>query len=134
MELIIVLLVIGVLMTIGIPQYMISSERARSAEALLNLEALRYAQIRYKAENGSFANNLSLIDIEIMQAQHFNSPGVRVNNPIATIRRNSLSSSYCGQYTLGIADDGGVGCSGSSNNCCAKFGFMSGMPSYPPLE
>lgn len=63
LELLLVVSIIGVLASLAIPQYLKTVERARMVEAMVMLEQLRSAQIRYKAQAGKFSNALVSLDV-----------------------------------------------------------------------
>ena len=67
LELLMVVIIIAILASIALPQYLRVSERARGAEALTILKALHGAEQRFKAEdpNGLYSPNLNVVDIEI---------------------------------------------------------------------
>jgi prepilin-type N-terminal cleavage/methylation domain-containing protein len=124
LELITVVIIIGILAMIAVPQFFRIAERGRAAEALQVLGALKNAQLRYAAEYGSTSANLSVIDMEINSPRFFNDPtltgGVNprtsANATIATIVRNNQSNAY-GAYTLTIASNGDIACSGDATAC-----------------
>lgn len=62
-ELLIVIIIVGVLATLAIPQYTNFVEKARAAEALSMISALRTGEVAYKLEAGSFTNTLSELNI-----------------------------------------------------------------------
>lgn len=66
MELLVVLIIVGILATLGMPQYGRTVERSRQAEAISILGALRGAQLRFAAENsGSYATLIGNLDIDV---------------------------------------------------------------------
>jgi prepilin-type N-terminal cleavage/methylation domain-containing protein len=62
LELLLVTVILGVLTTMAIPQYLKTIERARMTEAIIILGQLRSAQIRYKAQYGKYSNKLAVLD------------------------------------------------------------------------
>lgn len=58
-ELLIVIIIIGVLATLAIPQYTKLVEKARAAEALTMVGALRSSEASYKLESGSYTTDLT---------------------------------------------------------------------------
>lgn len=62
-ELLIVIIIIGVLATLAIPQYTRFVERARAAEALTMIGALKTGEAAYRTDSGSYTTNLTLLDI-----------------------------------------------------------------------
>ena len=65
-ELIIVVIIIGILASIAIPQFNKTMERSRIAEASAVLGAIRGAQLRYKLENpAGYALDYTKLDIDL---------------------------------------------------------------------
>lgn len=60
-ELLIVLIIIGVLATLAIPQYTNYVEKARAAEALTMISAIKTAEATYKLGTGSYATAITNI-------------------------------------------------------------------------
>ena len=56
LELVVVVVIIGILAALAIPQYMITTERARSAEGVLILGAIRGSQLRYYQQWGGYTS------------------------------------------------------------------------------
>lgn len=64
-ELLVVVLIIGILAAVALPQYQKTVERARAAEALVNVKALVTALEIYKMANGATTEDLSRLDINL---------------------------------------------------------------------
>ena len=64
-ELLVVVLIIGILAAVALPQYELAVEKSRSAEPLTVLKTLRDAQEVYFLSNGSYADDLSKLDVSI---------------------------------------------------------------------
>lgn len=66
LELLIVVIIIGVLATIALPQYTQTIEKARSGEAVINIGSIRVALDRYWYQNGALPgdSNFALLDID----------------------------------------------------------------------
>jgi len=65
LELLLVVLIIGILAAIALPQYRRSVERANAAEALPLLKALWQAQQSHYLSHGSYATKFSDLDVDI---------------------------------------------------------------------
>ncbi len=76
-ELLVVVLIIGILSAIALPQYQKAVEKARMAEAFILLRAIRDAQIRYHLANGEYASfaDMDALDITIPHTSTANYSG-----------------------------------------------------------
>ncbi|MFA5304716.1 MAG: prepilin-type N-terminal cleavage/methylation domain-containing protein [Candidatus Omnitrophota bacterium] len=109
MELIIVVIIIGILAMIGLPQFFNVAERGRSSEAASILGAIRSAQLRYYAEHSAMTSNCTDLDVEIGNLRYFNAPvctSATKNGFLASM------ASQAGNYTLSIYDN-------ASGLCCS---------------
>lgn len=122
-EMIVVVIVIGVLITLALPNYRYVVEKTRSGEGLQLLESIRHAQLAYYYENdNTFANDLDDLDIEIPTPVHFSgltdsdihSPG-NFTDPIGEVSRSS------GDYDITISANGTINCTPVA--FCAKLGL-----------
>ena len=64
LELLMVVIIIAILASLALPQYFKTAERSRIAEALTILSQLRQAEQRYKAENGVFTSDVTVLDVD----------------------------------------------------------------------
>lgn len=64
-ELLIVIVIIGVLTTLAIPQYQTIVARAKYAEAMLIVNAIHKAELAYFEETGTMTPDLSKLDIKV---------------------------------------------------------------------
>ncbi len=64
-EMLVVVLIIGILATIALPQYQRSIERARAVQAREMLMALARAEQAYFLENGEYTGRFSLLNVEV---------------------------------------------------------------------
>jgi len=131
MELIIVVVIIGILAMVGLPQFFRVAERGRSAEGVAALGALRSAQLRFAAETNNTTNVAANLDMDvpglppgIPALRFFNLALGNPTNPntnpgaiVATAIRNNTSNSY-GAYQLQIRANGSFTCLGGNNNIC----------------
>ncbi len=65
LELIVVIIIIGILATLGITQYTRIIERGRSAEARSILGTIRRLQVAYRLEKGTWANSLTDLGLDL---------------------------------------------------------------------
>lgn len=65
LELLMVVVIIAILSSIAIPQYIRTVERARMSEALSMLGQLHAAQVRMKAERGSYSTDVTLKELDV---------------------------------------------------------------------
>ena len=121
-EIMTVITILGIMMTLAVPQYQMVVEKMRSAEGIRIITVLREAQQRYALENdGAYTNDLNDLDVTIPASAYFDSPVVLVNGD-ASIDRNG-SDPY--DYSLTITAAGGLSCSegGGSGSICSNLGF-----------
>lgn len=64
LELIVVIIIIGILATLGVTQYTKMLEKGRTAEAKMILGTIRTAQEAYKFERGSYATTITDLPVE----------------------------------------------------------------------
>ena len=62
-ELLVVVLIIGILASIAIPQYFKVVEKARVAEAMSVISAVKSAEERYLAKGGAYTSDFTQLDI-----------------------------------------------------------------------
>ena len=142
LELVVVMVIIGILVSLGVPQYITTVERGRATEGISILGAIRGAQLRYYAQYVSYSRpspactfssteNCGL-DIGIGSLRFFSNPTTSTSaNWLAFIARNSTFNPGFDNYTLGIAEGGGLCCSipmGSSGNACNRLGITTACP------
>ncbi len=110
-ELAVVIVIIGVLAAFGVPRFMASVERSKAAEAFSFLSAVRDAQERYNARVGTYATDLSTLDIQFNTPKYFTvgtvgpGTGTQDNSWSLTLTRTGASSGY-GAYTVIFTDQG----------------------------
>jgi len=118
LELTLVVIIVGVISTLAIPNLYFLVEKSKSAEGLQLLEALRKAQWTYFYENSAFSTTLAGLDITIvLPTEHFDVITVNSSEPIATIRRIG------NLYTLEVDSDGFLGCTSTPASMCTKLGL-----------
>jgi prepilin-type N-terminal cleavage/methylation domain-containing protein len=128
-ELAVVIVIIGVLAAFGVPRFLKSVERAKAAEAFAYLAAVRGAQERYNAREGTYASDLKLLDIDEPPPKYFTigtvgpgSTGDLTNSWSLTFTRTGPSAGY-GAYTVTFTDQG----FDSTNSTIAGFPDINPM-------
>src|SRR5947209_6186951 len=70
-ELAVVIVVIGVLAAFGVPRFIKSVERTKASEAFAYLSAVRAAQERYHAHQGTYCSTMSDLEIKVISPRYF---------------------------------------------------------------
>ena len=65
LELLVVVLIIGILAAIALPQYKKVVAKARAVEAIMTLKSITDAQERYALANNNYTNDLEELDISV---------------------------------------------------------------------
>jgi prepilin-type N-terminal cleavage/methylation domain-containing protein len=111
-ELSVVVIIIGVLAAFGVPRLLKSVERSKAAEAYKYLAAVRAAQERYQARQGTYADDLSNLDMEQTAPKYYTVGDVAAGDTgdledswTLTLTRSGASSGY-GAYTVTFTQDG----------------------------
>jgi len=120
-ELLIVIIIIGILAAIAVPQFFKVAERARAAEGVQIIGSLRSAQLRYYSEHGKLTATVDDLDYDAPTPKYF-SAGTPVASTytggvenLATITRLSgVSNPGFGAYILNIHGNGEITCSGGA--------------------
>lgn len=111
-ELAIVIVIIGVLASFGVPRFRDAVERSKAGEAMNYLSSVRAAQERYHAREGTYASQMSDLDISIPTPKYF-----AVGDIVAgstddledswklTLTRMGASAGY-GAYTVTFTEQG----------------------------
>lgn len=135
MELIVVVIIIGILAMIGLPQFFRVAERGRASEGIAALGAARSSQLRRASERGVTTAAPADLDMEAANLRYFTMPitlvgAINANDPaqaatvIATVARNGTDNSNFGAYTLSIAVNGTITCvAGAGTNICPVLGY-----------
>ena len=115
-ELAVVIVIIGVLAAFGVPRFLKSVERSKAAEAFAYLSSVRAAQERYQAREGTYADNISKLDINVSAPRYFSIPtggaiaagattGGLQDSWTMPLTRLGASAGY-GAYTVVFTQDG----------------------------
>ena len=136
-ELLVVVLIIGILASIAIPQYFKVVEKARVAEAMSTIAAIKSAQERYLARGGNYTSDFTQLDIMYPKMTSSNitvkfySVAVAAGNCSSgpcyrlTVTRHANKSTVAaryGNYSLNVnvpdnPEVGVAGCPGGGSNC-----------------
>jgi prepilin-type N-terminal cleavage/methylation domain-containing protein len=111
-ELAVVIVIVGVLATFGVPRFLKSVERSKATEAFAYLSAVREAQERYHAREGTYADDAARLDIHFSTPRYFrvgtiaaDSSGSLRTGWSQTLTRARASASY-GSYTVTYTQKG----------------------------
>ena len=111
-ELAVVIVIIGVLAAFGVPRFIKSVERSKAAEAFEYLSSVRTAQERYQAQYGTYATNVTDLDIKSTPPKYFTVPAVFSASATTlqdswtlTLTRTGSSAGY-GAYTVIFTETG----------------------------
>lgn len=114
LEIIVVIVMIGIMLTVALPKYNRAVEKSRQAEALANLAAIRGAQMRYYAQTGSWAQGFASLDAEepLDPQQYFSYyivyPPAGDPLTVASAVRNNEKNCCFGAYTVYAASSGKI--------------------------
>jgi len=106
-ELAVVIVIIGVLAAFGVPRFIKSVERSKAAEAFAYLSAVRAAQERFHAQNGTYAGTIDELDIKVSVPKYFTVGTITRTQDTwtLTLTRTGSSAGY-GAYTVTFTEDG----------------------------
>ena len=111
-ELAVVIIIIGVLAAFAVPRFLDSVERSKAAEAFNFHSAVRAAQERYEVRQGTYADDLSKLDIQMPAPKYFSvgdpaagSTGSLEDSWTLTLTRTGAAGGY-GAYTVTFTDQG----------------------------
>jgi len=111
-ELAIVIVIIGVLASFGVPRFRDAVERSKAGEAMNYLSAVRASQERYHAREATYAADLTDLDIAIPAPKYFTVAAVAAGSTSdiedswsLTLTRSGASAGY-GAYTVTFTEQG----------------------------
>ena len=111
-ELAVVVVIIGVLAAFAVPRFLASVERSKAAEAFNYLASVQSAQERYHARQGTYAAQLTDLDIKLTTPKYYTvgafsagGTGALVDSWRLTLTRSGSSAGY-GAYTVTFSEEG----------------------------
>ena len=111
-ELAIVIVIIGVLASFGVPRFRDAVERSKAGESLNYLSAVRAAQERYHAREGTYASDIADLDVSIPAPKYFSVGTIAAGSTddiesswTLTLTRVGASAGY-GAYTVAFTELG----------------------------
>ena len=122
LELLMVVIVIAILVAIAIPQYLKAVEKARAADAINYLGALRSAQSRYHAQNASnqYTNVLTNLDIDL--------PATLTNWGVPSLSSPATTGMASFTRAAGLYNGQTVGISYGTGTLCGSFIPLQPLP------
>jgi prepilin-type N-terminal cleavage/methylation domain-containing protein len=111
-ELAVMVVIVGILAAFAVPRFLDSVERSKAGEAFNYLSAVRSAQERYQVRQGTYADDISKLDMQVPEPRYF-SVGTPVpgetssleNSWTLTLTRTGKTGGY-GPYTVVFTDEG----------------------------
>ena len=106
LEVLIVVIIIGILAAIAMPQYVNTLEKAKSGEAAANIGSIRTSVDRLWYQNGTIQTNLALLDIDDPNGQAnrlYNYTIVAGEGANATTRIYTVTATRVGVATTYVA-------------------------------
>jgi prepilin-type N-terminal cleavage/methylation domain-containing protein len=111
-ELAVVIIIIGVLAAFAVPRFLDSVERSKAAEAYNYLAAVRAAQERFQVRQGTYADDITELDIQMPAPKYFSvgTPAAGASGDLEdswtlTLTRSGAAGGY-GAYTVTFTDQG----------------------------
>ena len=111
-ELAVVVVIIGVLAAFAVPRFLASVERSKAAEAFNYLSSVQAAQERYHARQGTYATEVTDLDIKLTATKYYSigevvagGSGSLEDSWSLTLTRTGASAGY-GAYTVTFTEEG----------------------------
>ena len=121
-ELAVVVVIIGVLAAFAVPRFLASVERSKAAEAYNYLSSIQAAQERYHARQGTYADDVTALDIQMTHIKYFTvgtvaagTTGSLQDSWTLTLTRAGASAGY-GEYTVTFTEQGYDGANSTIND------------------
>jgi prepilin-type N-terminal cleavage/methylation domain-containing protein len=126
LELLMVVIIIAILASIALPQYLRATEKARSAEALQLLGAIRSSEARYKAQSPTGVFSATAADLDMVDPNNAlttKSWGIIPAGLTLTVNSASLTRSG------GIYKAQPLGLFHANGELCGNFAVAAGISS-----
>lgn len=131
-EVAIVVVIIGILVSVAMPRYQKAVERSRISEAQSILGSLRSAQFSYASARSRFTGSMSDLDMNVSQyGKFFNFSAYQATSPfdgsddsVAGATRNTVAGGRygsCSQYTIVITESGNF----TSTDCAELYPILN---------
>jgi len=123
-EIVVVMIIVGVLLGVALPNFNIIIEKFRASEGEQIVISILGAQKRYFLENDQYASNIDWLDIEVRPSDKFSQPTAidpgGGGGYVGSIRRDISIP-----YFLWVHSDGRIFCYGaaSSHPYCTKMNY-----------
>ena len=111
-ELAVVVVIIGVLAAFAVPRFLASVERSKAAESFNYLASIQSAQERYHARQGTYASEVTDLDIKMTNLKYFTVGEIAAGSTTdledswtLTLTRTGASAGY-GDYTVTFTEEG----------------------------
>ena len=106
-EMAVVVVVVGILATFAVPRFMNSRERSKAIEAFNYLATLQAAQERYHSRQGTYAQGIGDLDVELVAPRYFTQGTITREETgwSQTLTRAGSPVGY-GSYTVVFTQDG----------------------------
>lgn len=116
LELMLVIIIIGTLASMALPEYLRVAERARVVEALVVLSAIRGSELRYKAQptsGASYTEDPAELDVGLPSSSQWDF-GVEIGTPSYAVATRDLENIRFGGATVKLNIDTGATCTSNS--------------------
>lgn len=102
-ELLVVVLIIGILAAVALPQYQVAVEKSRATQNIVRLNALKTGATNYYLANGAWPSDVTLLDIDITKdAKSLGKTDISDSDHIGVIYKDGSSCA--------VAPHGAAGC------------------------
>ncbi len=139
-ELLIVVVIVGVMVAIALPQYKRATERGRMMEGIANLRAVTdYMNAQYVLNDFSYPSTVNTGNMDLVQSRYFLAPAVSVSNSNNTVEVTMTRNTSSGwNYRFSSRSDNGELTSSACTNLgtsddCKAIGFPTVNGTATPL-